>query len=54
MRKHFLGVVQTVWSGSGGFLDTVFTVASLPTIRGIPATEANCFKRVFEEIATHQ
>src|SRR6266850_3991920 len=24
MRKHFLDVVQTVWSGSGGFLDQFY------------------------------
>ena len=54
MRKHFLGVVQTVWSGSGGFLDQFYGRKPANDQKNPGHTEVNCFKRVFEEITTHK
>lgn len=51
MRKHFLGVAQTVWSGSGGFLDEFHGRKPARDQKNPDHTESNCFKRMFEEIA---
>ena len=52
MKKHFQGVVQTIWSGSGGFLDQFYGRKPPSDEKKPRHTEANCFKRMFEEIAT--
>jgi hypothetical protein len=54
MRQHFQGVVQTIWSGSGGFLDQFYGRKSANDQKNPGHTEANCFKRMFEEIANHK
>jgi hypothetical protein len=51
MKQHFQGVMQTVWSGSGGFLDQYYGRRPGNDSRNPGHTEANCFKRMFEEIA---
>jgi hypothetical protein len=54
MKQHFQGVVQTIWSGSGGFLDQFYGRKSANDQKNPGHTEANCFKRMFEEIANHK
>ena len=51
MRRHFQGVVQTVWSGAGGFLDEFYGRRAPREQRKPGHTEANCFRKTFEEIA---
>jgi hypothetical protein len=51
MRKHFLGVVQTVWSGSGGFLDEYYGRRPARNQRNPNHTESKCFVGMFEEVA---
>jgi hypothetical protein len=50
MRKHFLGVVQTVWNGNSAFLDQFYGRRTSNDQKNPTHTEANCFKRMFEEI----
>ncbi len=50
LRDRFLGVVQTVWSGCGGFLDQYYGRKPGDDSKRPEHTEANCFKRVFGEI----
>jgi hypothetical protein len=54
MRKHFLGVVQTVWSGSGGFLDEYYGRRQPRDQHNSQHTESKCFIRMFEEIANQK
>ena len=51
MKQHFLGMVQTIWSGSGGFLDQFYGRRPATDQKTPGHTEVNCFKRMFEEIA---
>jgi hypothetical protein len=51
MRKHFLGVAQTVWSGAGGFLDEYYGRRAARNQRNPNNTESKCFTRLFEELA---
>jgi len=51
MKKHFLGVVQTVWSGSGGFLDEFYGRKPPRDSKNPGHTESKCFLRLYEEIA---
>ncbi len=51
MKKHFLGVTQTIWSGSGGFLDQYYGRRPANDQRNPGHTESKCFVRMFEEIA---
>jgi hypothetical protein len=51
MNKHFLGVVQTVWSGVGGFLDEYYHRQPARDSKNPEHTESKCFVRMFEEIA---
>lgn len=50
MKQHFKGVVQTVWSGANGFLDQFYGRRPATDSRNPDHTEANCFKRMFEEV----
>lgn len=50
MKPHFKGVVQTIWSGADGFLDQFYGRQPANDSRNPAHTEANCFKRMFEEI----
>ena len=54
MKQHFQGVVQTIWSGSSGFLDQFYGLKPANDQKNPGHTEANCFKRMFEEIANHK
>ena len=52
MKKHFLGVTQTIWSGSGGFLDQYYGRRPPSNDQKNPDhTESKCFVRMFEEIS---
>ena len=46
MREHFMGMVQTVWSGAGQFLDTYYGSRE---DRG-ENTPAKCFRALYDEI----
>lgn len=48
MRDRFLGIVQTVWSGSGSFLDQFYHRSSG---RDPARSESRCFEAMFEEIS---
>jgi hypothetical protein len=50
MKKHFLGVVQTVWSGASVFLDEYYGRRPARDQRNPGQTESKCFIRTFEEI----
>jgi hypothetical protein len=50
MKQHFLGIVQTVWSGSSGFLDQYYGRRPARDQRNPEHTESKCFQRTFEEI----
>lgn len=50
MRQHFQGVVQTIWSGAGGFLDEFYGRRVARDQRNPDRTEANCFRKMFEEV----
>ena len=51
MKQHFQGVVQTIWSGSGGFLDQYYGRKPANDQKNPGHTESKCFARMFEEIA---
>jgi len=51
MKQHFQGVVQTVWSGAGGFLDQYYDRKPGNDQKNPGHTESKCFVRMFEEIA---
>ena len=46
MKERFLGMVQTVWSGAGQFLDSYYAKRPESTVN----TPVNCFKALFTEI----
>lgn len=52
MKQHFQGVVQTIWSGSGDFLDQYYGRKPANDQKSPGQTETRCFVRMFEEIAT--
>jgi len=54
LRDRFLGVMQTVWSGSGGFLEQFHGRRTNSEARNPDHTEANCFRKTFEEIASER
>jgi hypothetical protein len=51
MKQHFRGVVQTIWSGAGSFLDQYYGRKPANDQKNPGHTESKCFVRVFEEIA---
>lgn len=51
MRQHFLGVVQTVWSGSGSFLDEYSGRKPARNTKNPEHTESKCFERMCDELA---
>ena len=51
MKLHFQGVVQTIWSGPGGFLDQYYGRKPANDQKHPGHTESNCFRRMFEAIA---
>ena len=51
MKEHFQGVMQTIWSGSGGFLDQYYGRKPANDQKNPGHTESKCFLRMFEEIA---
>ena len=46
MKEHFLGMVQTVWSGAGKFLDGYYGKRPESAVN----TPVNCFKAMYTEI----
>jgi N-acetyl-beta-hexosaminidase len=46
MKERFLGMVQTVWSGTGQFLDSYYGKRPDSSVN----TPVNCFKALFTEI----
>jgi hypothetical protein len=54
MKKHYLGVVQTVWGGAGGFLDEYYGKRPARDQRNPGHTESKCFVRTFEEITNQK
>ncbi len=54
MRDRFLGVVQTVWSGAGNFLDQYEGRKAEQDAKRPGHTEAHCFRRVLDELAPRQ
>jgi hypothetical protein len=46
MKEHFMGMVQTVWSGAGQFLDSYY---GRRAEQG-DDTPAKCFRALFDEI----
>ena len=51
MKEHFLGVVQTIWSGSSGFLDQYYGRKPSNNHKNPDHTETKCFVRTFDEIS---
>jgi len=54
MRKHFLGVMQTVWSGSSGFLDEFYGRRQPRDQRNPDHTESKSFLRMCDELASQK
>lgn len=48
MKQHYLGMMQTIWSGAGSFLDEFYGVKV--NKEAGENTQANCFKALTEEI----
>jgi N-acetyl-beta-hexosaminidase len=48
MKERFQGMVQTVWSGAGQFMDEFYGRKTDP--KETKNTQANCFKALFKEI----
>jgi hypothetical protein len=46
MKDRFLGMVQTVWSGTGQFLDSFYGRTNQKNSN----TDANCFRAMYDEI----
>lgn len=46
MKERFLGMVQTVWSGTGQFLDSFYGRTKQKNLN----TDANCFRVMYDEI----
>jgi hypothetical protein len=51
MKDHFRGMMQTVWSDAGSFLDEYY--GRKPN-QGNEKTPSNCFKALYTEILTHK
>ena len=48
MKERFQGMMQTVWSGAGQFLDEFYGRKTNP--KADQNTQANCFKTMFDTI----
>lgn len=46
MKEHFLGVMQTIWSGAGQFLDNYYGIKQ----ERQGGSQVNCFKALFTEV----
>ena len=46
MKEHFMGMVQTIWTGAGQFLDSFYGRRPENNVN----TQVNCFKALFTEI----
>lgn len=51
VQRRLLGIVQTVWSGAGGFLDELEALGKEGAGAKSGESAARCFVRTFEEIA---
>jgi hypothetical protein len=60
MKDRFQGMMQTVWSGAGQFMDEFYGRKSKRSTDNKSEnkkelnTSSNCFKAMFEEIKNHQ
>lgn len=52
MEKHFSGMMQTVWSDAGSFLDEFYGKSKTGT--GDENTPSNCFRALYGEIMKYQ
>ncbi len=52
MKNNFQGMVQTVWSGTGAFMDEFYQTKSSSDKKD--TSPADCFRAVFEEIEKHE
>lgn len=50
LRRRFLGVAETVWNGTGSFLDE-FYGRKTPSEKKPSHTEVKCFLRMFDELS---
>ena len=46
MKDRFMGMVQTIWTGTGQFLDEFYKIGK----RSSGNSQAECFKALFGEI----
>ena len=46
MKERFMGIVQTIWAGTGQFLDSYYERRT----DGRTDSSADCFKALFDEI----
>ncbi len=46
MRDRFLGMVQTIWSGAGSFMNEFYNTEKKPS----GDSQSECFKAMFSEI----
>lgn len=51
MKERFKGMMQTVWSGAGAFLDEFY--GRKINAKGGQNTQSNCFRAMFDEIQKH-
>lgn len=47
-KKHYLGIMQTIWSGAAAFLDEYYAAKYLKNDGD--KTQANCFKSIAEKL----
>jgi hypothetical protein len=48
MKDRFQGMMQTIWSGAGQFMDEYY--GRKPDPKAGENTQTNCFKAMFDEI----
>jgi hypothetical protein len=48
MKKHFKGIMQTIWSNTESFLDEYYAAKANPTMDS--KSPANCFIGILDEI----
>ncbi len=51
MKERFQGMMQTIWSGAGSFMDEYYGRKTNP--KAGQNTQSNCFKTLFETIRKH-
>lgn len=54
MKDRFAGMVQTVWSGAGGFMNEFAAMKNVPAATTNANTQARCFVEMCDEMLKHQ